>query len=130
MVGRHRFKASDLLAQEKTLKRVRKKNYAVQLDKCIDAIRAVNEHCHALYTMYTVPFMVPGEPHYNMDECIIYLKEELRKSDFYVRLMKPGNILYISWKPEDVEKAKLYMKRAFLSIEKKATKCAKRLIVV
>ena len=48
--------------------------------------------------------MIPGEPFYDMDECIVYLKEELRKSDFYVRLMKPGNVLYISWRAQDIEK--------------------------
>lgn len=121
-MGRHRFKASDLLAQEKTLRRIRKRNYAVQFDKCIDAVRTVNEHCHTMYTMYTVPSMIPGEPHYNMDECIIYLKEELKKSDFYVRLMKPGNILYISWKPEDVEKVKRYNDKMEMSTERKVSR--------
>jgi len=62
--------------------------------------------------------MVPGEPYYNMDECIIYLKEELKKSDFYVRLMKPGNILYISWRPEDVEKVKRHNNKYETSTER------------
>jgi hypothetical protein len=106
-----RFKASDLLLQEKTLRKIRKKNYVIQLDKCINSIRTVNDRCHLMYTTYTVPSMLPGEPYYDMDECIIYLKEELRKSEFYVRLMKPGNVLYISWKPEDIEKVKRHNAR-------------------
>lgn len=101
---REKLKATDLYKNDDVLKKLRKKNYRKQYDKCIETIRSVNEHCHVQYTTYNVPAMIPGEPYFDMDECIIFLKEELRKADFYVRLMKPGNILYISWRPRDVEK--------------------------
>jgi hypothetical protein len=101
---RVKLKAADLHKNDDIMRRFRKKNYRKQYDKCIDSIQGVNEHCHAQYTTYTVPAMIPGEPHFDMDECIVFLKEELRKADFYVRLMKPGNVLYISWRPQDVEK--------------------------
>ena len=101
---RARIKAADLLKNEEINRRCRKRNYRMQYEKCVDAIQSVNEHCHFQYTTYNVPAMIPGEPYYDMDECIVYLKEELRKSDFYVRLMKPGNVLYISWRPQDINK--------------------------
>jgi hypothetical protein len=99
-----RLKAADLLKNDDITRRFRKRNYRVQYEKCLDAVQGINEHCHYQFTTYNVPAMIPGEPFYDMDECIMYLKEELRKSDFYVRLMKPGNVLYISWRPQDVDK--------------------------
>jgi len=101
-----KLKASDLLKSEESNKKYRKRNYRMQYDKCLDLIQTINNHCHSQYTTYNVPAMLPGNPHFDMDECIIFLKEELRKADFYVRLMKPGNVLYISWKPHDVEKVR------------------------
>lgn len=105
------LKASDLTKNEGIFRRMRKRNYAAQYEKCLDLIQTVNDHCHHQYTIYTVPVIVPGQAHYDLDECTIYLKEELLKADFYVRLMKPGNQLYISWKPEDVEKVRKMKER-------------------
>lgn len=109
------FKASDLVKDEKIKERLRKRNYKVQYQKCLDSISTVNEHCHTQYTVYTVPYSIPGDPNFDVAECTLYLKEELRKSDFYAKLMKPGNLIYISWRPEDVEK-----------VEKKNKKLQKR----
>jgi hypothetical protein len=99
------LKAGDLTKNEIVFKRLRKKAYLTQYEKCVHLIESINKH-NLRYTTYTVPVIVPSQPHYDVDECTIYLKEELLKADFYVRLMKPGNVLYISWKSEDVAKVR------------------------
>jgi hypothetical protein len=104
--NKSKLKASDLTKNEAIFKRIRKRQYATEYEKCLDLIQTVNDHCHLQYTTYAVPVMIPGQPHFDADECTIYLKEELLKAEFYVRLMKPGNVLYISWKLEDIEKVR------------------------
>jgi len=101
-----RIKADDLLKNYAMERRLAKKNYVTQYDKCVALVRSVSEYCHVQYTTYNVPTIVPEEPYYDMDECVLYLKTELLKADFYVRQMQPGNILYISWRPEDIAKVK------------------------
>ena len=116
------FKASDLLRHEETKKRLRRTNYKEQYQKCLDWISTVNEHCHTLYTTYTVPFILPGEPNYQVDECATYLKDELRHSEFYAKVMNPGNELYISWRPEDVEKVRKRNDKKFEKEEREREK--------
>jgi hypothetical protein len=100
--------ADDLLKTNDTTRRLRKKNYKIVYEKCIFAIESVHEYCKYDFTTFIIPDKLVGEPFYDLDECIIYLKEELRKANFYVRVAKPGNVLYISWRQQDVEKVKKY----------------------
>ncbi len=98
------FKASDLLKDELIKRKIKKKNYKQQLQRCLETIKSANENYHKQFLVYNVPYSLIGEPNYDPAECTIYIKEELRNSEFAVDIMKPGNILFISWKPEDVEK--------------------------
>lgn len=100
------LRASDLLRDEHLKKKMRKENYKVQYQKCLNSIKTLNAHCHNTFTIHTIPVVLMGDPNYNMDECILYIKEELKKGEFHVRLMQPGNALYISWSQKDVEKVR------------------------
>jgi hypothetical protein len=112
-------KASDLVKDAEDMKKLRKKNYKFELQKCFDHIRNVNKLDHQ-YTTYTVPIALPSDANYNLSECAAYLKEGLRQAEFYVKLLKPGNVLFISWIPEDVVKVqKRNKKELFLAKEKR-----------
>lgn len=100
------FKASDLLKGDERKKEMRYRNYSIQLRKCLDTISSINTYAHKQFTAYLVPSSLPGDPNFDTTECIKFLKEELRKLDFYVKLLKDGNNLLISWKPEDVQYVK------------------------
>ena len=100
------FKASDLLKDETLKKKIKKKNYKLQYQKCIETIKTTNDICFKQFTVFAVPLSILGEPNFDSAECIIYLMEELEKAEFYARIMKPGNLLFISWREEDVKKVK------------------------
>ncbi|KAJ3170019.1 hypothetical protein HDU87_000485 [Geranomyces variabilis] len=100
------FKASDLLKEEEALARLRKKNYRIQFQKCLNVVNSAHKDLHQQYTVYNVPLVLPGDPHFSLQECIAYLKEKLTDAEFYVKLMQPGNVLLISWLPEHVRKVK------------------------
>ena len=106
MSTRLAFKASDLLKEEEARAKLRKTNYRVQFQKCLSAVESAHKDYHRQYTQYTIPFALPADPHFTLTECISYLKEKLTEAEFYVKLMKPGNVLLISWLPEDVVKVK------------------------
>ncbi len=104
MTTRLAFKASDLLKEEEARAKLRKKNYRIQYQKCLNAVDSAHKDLHRQYTQYTIPMALPADPHFALDECIKYLKEKLTEAEFSVKLMRPGNILLISWLPEDVAK--------------------------
>lgn len=106
MSARLAFKASDLLKEEEARAKLRRTNYRVQFQKCLSAVETAHKDLHRQYTQYTIPFALPADPHFTLAECISYLKEKLTEAEFYVKLMKPGNVLLISWLPEDVVKVK------------------------
>lgn len=54
---------------------------------------------------YEVPDFIIGFPLINLNECIIYLIDALKKNGFIVQYFLP-NIIYISWDINDVEKTK------------------------
>ena len=110
------FKASDLLRDLQVRENLRITNYKTEFHKCLDAVKTVNEHSRKQYTLYSVPLVLPGDPNFELEECISYLKSELSKAEFYVKLMQgAGNVLFISWKPEHItlmqEKARKRMRK-------------------
>ncbi len=117
MSTRLAFKASDLLKEQEARAKLRRKNYRIQYQKCLSAVASANKDCHKQYTQYTIPLVLPADPHFTLTECIAYLKEKLTEAEFYVKLMQPGNVLLISWLPEDVLKVQ---KKVEKKVEKKA----------
>ena len=106
MVMDKNLKASDLLKKYEDKRQLRIENYKVQYDKCLDSINNADKYCNQQYTLYTVPYNLPGSVDFDVNECTIYLKEQLRLAEFYVKILKPGNILLISWMAEHVKKVK------------------------
>jgi len=75
---------------------------------------AVLERCHTrirnvatqggMLCFYEVPGLVVGMPLYNLEECIEYAVNFLRKDGFLVQILPPPHVgvLYISWNPDDL----------------------------
>lgn len=99
----HRFKASDLLKDDQEKHKLRLANYRIEFQKCLDTIANVNMYSHNNFTFYKLPLVLPGDPHFELQECIAYFKEELARAEFYVKLKHPGDILLISWHPQHVK---------------------------
>jgi hypothetical protein len=54
------------------------------------------------HLLYTVPPFVIGLPHFDLQDCIIYIVFHLRNNGFEVRFTYP-NLLYISWSSYEKE---------------------------
>jgi hypothetical protein len=66
-------------------------------------IKEIAEH-GGMSFYYKVPPVIIGYPLYNYDNCFIHLIQQLKMSGLYSnRLPRPNdNLLYISWKLEDL----------------------------
>lgn len=69
--------------------------------KSIAAIKGQN-------TFYEIPAFVLGFPLYNLDECLKYIVNALRKNGFLVQILPRPHIavVYISWDPEELKPPK------------------------
>lgn len=70
------------------------------LQQCHDAVRQKNQSCSEMWLFYEIPTIVVGEPLYNSKECGEYIQEMLKDCGFWVKMCKPGNVIFISWHPE------------------------------
>lgn len=88
-------------------------------ERKIETFKAIMKKCIAFieknvkvnnYTcFYQVPDFVVGHSMYSIEECIIYLQNELRKNGFVVSYFFP-NILYISWDEKEIKEENPGMK--------------------
>ena len=118
------FKASDLIKIDDLRSKLRRKHYKIEYEKCLSVIKTANEQCQTKFTIYTIPHMIPNDMNYEFDECTLYVKNELIKAEFYVRTMKPGNVLFISWDPEKTKT--MANKRNRIVLEEKEERKRKR----
>lgn len=90
------YKASDLQTDVVFQKKVQRKLYSHQLKVCMNEIKTTNDG-GSKYILFKPPILISGEPHYIQDECVAFLKRNLIKYDYYVRLVLPGDSIFISW---------------------------------
>jgi len=99
------YKASDLQEDVFFKKKVQRKLYSHQLRVCMNEIKTNNDS-GSKFTIFKVPLLISGEPHYLQEECTQFLKDNLIEFDYYVRLVSPGDTLFISWDPLHIRKPK------------------------
>jgi hypothetical protein len=51
---------------------------------------------------YVIPPMIIGYPLYDYNKCLNYIITNLQKSGLYVSIIPNKNVIYISWKIEDI----------------------------
>lgn len=90
-------------------KRDTKKNqiFILIIEKCHTKIRKVAEQ-GGMNVFYEIPPILLGYPLYNINECIEYVVDALRKNGLLVQILPhPNNFtIYISWKPTDIKEKK------------------------
>ncbi|KAJ3035278.1 hypothetical protein HDV00_004096 [Rhizophlyctis rosea] len=91
------LKATDLLKREVERQKFRRKNYEKEYQKCLDTVKTADSSSHEKFVIYSVPDSLNYDDNYVLSECVEFMQRKLRESEFYVRLMRPGDKLFISW---------------------------------
>lgn len=88
--------------QKKKLKN-RTKCFDHIIELCHRRIRNVSSYT-GQNTFYEIPGFIVGYPLYNLNECITYVVEALRKNGFLIQILPPPQIgvIYISWDPREL----------------------------
>jgi hypothetical protein len=81
--------------------------FNVILKKCHTKIKSVAGQ-GGMNIFFEIPYVMVGYPLYDINECIEYIVEALRKNGLLVQVLPyPNhNTIYISWRPTDVNKRK------------------------
>lgn len=98
---------SELYQLKNKRDKIKTNTFNVILEKCHLKIKNIAEH-GGMNIFYEIPYVLLGYPLYNINECIEYIVDALRKNGMLVQILpKPNNnTLYISWKPSDVSMKK------------------------
>lgn len=85
------------------------------IELCHRRIRTVATY-GALNTFFEIPGMVVGYPLYNLQDCLDYVVDNLRKTGFLVQILPPPHVcvIYISWDPQEMKPAKTKKQQAAL----------------
>ena len=101
-----------------SLKKKKEENKSVSFDKileiCHAKIKKVAE-AGGMNVFFEVPNLVIGLPLYNINKCIEYIVDCLRKNGLLVQIIPypNNNIIYISWNPFDISpKHKKYLENS------------------
>ena len=82
----------------------RAERFSKILESCYKKIeRAVS--INSTFIFFEVPELIFGFPLYNVNECIMYLKNSLEGSGFLCKYFFP-NIIYVSWNAKEIEEHK------------------------
>lgn len=90
------FDINDLKKNRKNRLETRAKIFDNVLTQCLKKITFISKNSNATYIWYKVPLLIPGQPIFNIEECIEYLLGKLKNYGFTTNYVKPNNI-YISW---------------------------------
>lgn len=94
---------SELYSLKNKKDKIRTNTFNLILEKCHIKIKYIASQ-GGMNLFYEIPFVMVGYPLYNIEECIQYVVEALRKNGLLVQILPHpnNNTLYISWKPADV----------------------------
>lgn len=85
------------LNKEKTTKTKSKLDiFRIVLNKCVEKIVYANRHTDKTFVIFEVPSILIGYPMYDMQACILYLKQQFSKHGYLIEYIEPY-YLYIDW---------------------------------
>ena len=98
-----RITLNELYHTRKEKQNVRQVCFDRVLEQCHRRIRTV-AGVGGMNTFFEVPGVVVGLPLYNLQACVAYIVEALRKVGFLIQILPPPHVavIYISWDPKDV----------------------------
>lgn len=84
--------------------KIRTNTFNTILEKCHAKIKTIASQ-GGMNIFYEIPYIMIGYPLYNINECIEYIVDALRKNGLLVQILSHpnNNTIYISWKPPDVQ---------------------------
>lgn len=98
---------SDLYTLKNKKDKIKTNTFNIIIEKCHLKIKNIAEQ-GGMNVFYEIPYLVVGCPLYNINDCIEYVVESLRKNGLLVQILPfPNNTtIYISWKPNDINHKK------------------------
>lgn len=93
----------ELYSLKKKKDTVKQQSFDKILETCHNKIKKIASS-GGMNIFFEVPYIVIGLPLYDINACINYLVECLRKNGLLVQILPEpnNNILYISWNPFDI----------------------------
>jgi hypothetical protein len=98
---------SELYEMKNKKDKIKISTFNVILTKCHEKIKKIAGQ-GGMNIFFEIPYVMIGYPLYNIDDCIEYITNALKKNGLLVQILpKPNhNTIYISWKPTDVKTKK------------------------
>jgi hypothetical protein len=96
---------SELYTLKNKREKIKTNTFNAILDKCHKKIKSIASQ-GGQCMFFEIPFVLWGDyPLYDMNECMEYVVEALRKNGLLIQILPyPNhNTIYISWKPSDVK---------------------------
>jgi hypothetical protein len=90
------FNIEDLFKFQKVKDDHKKQVFYKVLEQCIKRVKFVNKNSNSTCLVYTIPSLIPGQPVYNITECLEFLLKELTTKGFKAEMKDPCSI-FISW---------------------------------
>lgn len=94
---------SELYSMKNKKDKIKYDIFNVILGKCHTKIKHIAGQ-GGLCIFFEIPYILVGYPLYDINECIEYIVEALRKNGLLVQILPHPNqnTVYISWKPTDI----------------------------
>lgn len=99
-----RISLHELYGLQNKKKMIRVKSFHAVLERCHTRIRNVAAQ-GGMCCFYEVPGLIVGMPLYNLDECIDFIVNTMRKDGFLIQILPPPHVgvIYISWNPQELK---------------------------
>ena len=104
------YSLQDIYKNQREREKQRMKIYENILSKCYKKIKEMSLHEEKI-CFFPLPEYIPGQPIYNMTECVQYILNSLHDSGFHARYVNPF-MIFISWSVPQTELRR--QKRALL----------------
>jgi Family of unknown function (DUF5759) len=98
---------NELYSIQKKKKQKRTVCFDKILELCHNRIKSIAES-NGQNTFYEIPGILAGYPLYDLNECLEYIVDALRKNGFLVQILPKPHVavIYISWDPEELKPPK------------------------
>jgi hypothetical protein len=95
---------NELYAMRSKKKQLRTVCFDRVIELCHRRVRTVASY-GGLNTFYEIPGLLVGYPLYNINECMEYMIDHLRRSGLLVQILPPPHVcvIYISWDPQEIK---------------------------
>ena len=95
---------SELYTMKNKKDEIKTSTFNIIIEKCHAKIKTIAAQ-GGMNIFYEIPHVLLGYPLYNVNECLEYVIDALRKNGLLVQTLPyPNNFtIYISWKPTDVK---------------------------